>query len=101
MIYNIYRFPRGISGDQGRGGGSAGWNDFHGSGTDRGSGAQGHGSPDFSMCQDVLVDFFAPWPGALHLVRNWQRCGHCRKFEPLYKQLAKWHGIFLVVKEWV
>ena len=53
------------------------------------------------MCQDVLVDFFAPWPGALHLVRNWQRCGHCRKFEPLYKQLAKWHGIFLVVKEWV
>ncbi|CAE8737051.1 unnamed protein product [Polarella glacialis] len=27
--------------------------------------------------QDVLVDFYAPW------------CGHCRKFEPLYKQLAK------------
>merc|ERR1712060_139906 len=27
--------------------------------------------------KDVLVDFYAPW------------CGHCRKFEPLYKQLAK------------
>jgi len=27
--------------------------------------------------QDVLVDFYAPW------------CGHCRKFEPLYKTLAK------------
>lgn len=27
--------------------------------------------------KDVLVDFYAPW------------CGHCRKFEPLYKTLAK------------
>jgi len=27
--------------------------------------------------KDVLVDFYAPW------------CGHCRKFEPLYKDLAK------------
>lgn len=26
---------------------------------------------------DVLVDFYAPW------------CGHCRKFEPIYKDLAK------------
>lgn len=26
---------------------------------------------------DVLVDFYAPW------------CGHCRKFEPTYKMLAK------------
>merc|ERR1712190_528307 len=27
--------------------------------------------------KDVLVDFYAPW------------CGHCRKFEPNYKALAK------------